>query len=161
MFICSLKADKNKFLGLLLIILLIAGGFVIVKSNNWFSSPNDISYATKNIYSNDDLIIFLNSFGWEVEPQPIEIVEIIIPLEFGEVYTNYNAIQKSQGLDLSKYKGQNCKRYSYYVLNYPSEFSDVRANILVYNDEIIGGDISLIRIDGFMHNFIEQSDKKN
>lgn len=161
MFILSLKAEKNKLLLLVFIILLVIGGFILFKSNNHVPQNNNASLVSSNINSNDDLIDYLSTFNWEVEEQPLEVIEITIPLEFGDVYNNYNAIQLEQGFDLSEYKGLNCKRYSYSVLNYPRQNSDVRANILVYNTKVIGGDISLIRIDGFMHGFIDKNAKNN
>lgn len=151
MFILSVKAKKSKVLFFILIVLLIAG-LLYFKP---FDEKVDVSVNAENINTNEDLVEFLAQFNWEVVPEPVEVIEIIIPSEFGDVYNNYNEIQKAQGFDLSDYRGVNCKRYSYSVLNYPDFPSDVRANILVYNTKVIGGDISLIRIDGFMHGFID------
>ena len=67
-------------------------------------------------------------------------------------------MQKKQGLDLEKYKGKTAKRYSYVVTNYPGVPEGVRANMVVYNDKIIAGDICSLELDGFMHGFqAEQS----
>lgn len=41
---------------------------------------------------------FLQSYGWEVNEQPCEMVQVVIPETFGDVYENYNEIQKQQGL---------------------------------------------------------------
>ncbi len=59
---------------------------------------------------------------------------------------------------MTKYAGKRCKRYSYSVLNYPEEPEDVRANILVYNGKIIGGDVCSLKLDGFMHGFAMETD---
>ena len=81
----------------------------------------------------------------DVSETPYEVVEFTIPTEFNEVYNRYNELLKSAGYDISPYKGKTCKRYTYLI---PSE--NARANIIVYDGEIIGGDISSITLDGIM-----------
>lgn len=98
-------------------------------------------------------VAFLGSFGWEAQPEEAEILEVLIPKEFDDVLDNYNAIQKAQGCDLRKYAGKRCKRYSYIITNYPGQSENVRANILIYKDKVIGGDICSLELDGFMHGF--------
>ena len=83
----------------------------------------------------------LQSFGYEVEPQPTLIEEVIIPSEFDEKYDAYNNYQKLSGFDLTKYKGCRAKKYTYRVTNYPDNPDGVVANILVYNGKAIGGDM--------------------
>lgn len=81
----------------------------------------------------------------DVSETPYEVVEFTIPMQFNEVYSRYNELLKTAGYDLSPYKGKLCKRYTYLI---PSQ--NARANIIVYNGEIIGGDISSITLDGIM-----------
>ncbi len=96
---------------------------------------------------------FIRSFGWEIEEEPVEVLEVIIPKEFDAVYEAYNSIQKRQGYDLSKYAGKRCKRYSYAVKNYPGQPDDVRINLLIRNNRVIGGDVCSMLEGGFMHGF--------
>lgn len=103
--------------------------------------------------TNSQRLSFLQQFGWSAKQNAVEVEEIKIPMEFNAVYENYNQIQLEQGLDLSKYKGKECIRYSYEITNYPNEASNVRANIIVLNDSIIGGDVCSIELGGFMHGF--------
>lgn len=49
---------------------------------------------------------FMAAYGWEVEEEPLEIQEVLIPSEFDETYEKYNYIQKQQGFDLSRYRGK-------------------------------------------------------
>ena len=84
--------------------------------------------------TNEQRISFLETFGWEVEGEEDEIVEVKIPQEFDDVFEKYNEIQKQQGCDLSKYAGKRCKRYTYVIENYPGQAEGVRANILVYKN---------------------------
>ncbi len=81
----------------------------------------------------------------DVETEPCEIEYITISEEFGKVYTRYNEMLKKEGYDLSPYKGERCIRYTYFI---PSV--NARANILVHNGKIIGGDICGITIDSIM-----------
>lgn len=81
----------------------------------------------------------------DVSENPYEVVEFTIPKEFNAVYERYNALLKESGYDLSPFKGKKCKRYTYLI---PSQ--NARANIIVHNGKIIGGDISGITLDGVM-----------
>lgn len=103
--------------------------------------------------SNEDRIEFIGSFGWEVVSEPLEVKEIIIPKTFDDVYSQYNEMQKDSGYDLTKLSGKRCKRYAYTVTNYPDADGDVLANLIVYKDKVVGGDISSAKLDGFIHGF--------
>ena len=121
----------------------------------------DAAAEPQTLYSartDEERIEFLNSFGWEVQPQPAEVMELTIPETCDGVYKEYNEIQQRQGMDLSKYKGKRVKRWTYEITNYPDE-PQVVANLLVYEDKIIGGDVSTVRLDGFMHGFAADSQR--
>ena len=79
--------------------------------------------------------------------------EVLIPDEFDEVFERYNKIQKEAGMDLSPYHGKRVKCWTYRVLNIPDQ-GEVMANLYVYKNKIIGGDISSARLDGFMHGLV-------
>lgn len=81
----------------------------------------------------------------DVMETPYEVVEFTIPETFNKVYENYNNLLKESGYDLSRYKGKKCKRYTYLI---PP--GNIRANIIVHDGKIIGGDISGITLDGIM-----------
>ena len=57
---------------------------------------------------------------------------------------------------LEPYAGQICTQYVYKVENHPGD-DQVYATLLVYGDEIIGGDIASTAVDGFMHGFASDS----
>ena len=102
----------------------------------------------------EERLAFLGQFGWKVETEPVAVEEVVIPVEFNDVYQNYNDLQQEQGLDLTPYTGKTCKRWVYQVLNYPREGERVLATLLVYDGRIIGGDISSASLDGFMATFL-------
>lgn len=101
----------------------------------------------------EERITFIRSFGWEVADVPEEASEVQIPRDFDDVYTQYNLIQKAQGLDLSDYAGCKVVRYTYNISNYPTGENGVLINLLVYDGKVIGGDVMSPRLDGFMHGF--------
>ncbi len=105
------------------------------------------------VNTGDQRLAFITQFGWEVEEEPVEIEEVLIPREFDTLYEDYNALQKSQGLDLTRYRGQKVRRFCYRILNYPDCTDEVRLNMLVAENKIIGGDVCSTALDGFMHGF--------
>jgi len=160
MFIYSLKASTLKFIavvvisiGLLITLISIIpnGGETVYAASN--SGKNDAKINYKNIKTNEDRINFLKQYGWEVNPEPVETVEIIIPKEFDAVYKKYNEVQKAQFLNLEKYRNKAVKRYTYEVCGYPGYTGRVYANLLIFSDKVIGGDICSAELNGFMHGF--------
>ena len=111
--------------------------------------PLDIDYS--GIKTNDDRIKFLSQFGWQVDPEAVESVEVTIPEEFDKIFTTYNELQKRQGLDLSRYKGKNVQRYTYKITNYDGYDGTVYANIWVYRNKVIAGDVCSADVKGFVH----------
>jgi len=91
----------------------------------------------------------LRDLGWQIVEQPIEIQEITVPVTFDEVYEGYNKIQKQGGFDLAEYAGKKLTRYTFEVKNFEG-LKNIRANVLVYQGQVIGGDIMSVAIDGFM-----------
>lgn len=155
MFYLNIKLSKKTIIASTLICSLLLVGLF----GNFLSSPASMVSMSKGSYSgktNEERLQFLRSFGWEAVNEPTEIVEVIIPVEFDETYETYNSIQKKQGLDLSKYCGRRCKRYTYDITNYPDKETGVRANVLVFSDKIIGGDVCSLELGGFMHGFLKE-----
>lgn len=111
------------------------------------------SITVGGIKTNEDRIIFLNQKGLEVSKQEIEKKTVQIPSEFSEIYIAYNDIQKAQGFNLEKFQGKTVELYTYEVLNYHDDTQEVYVNLLVYNEKIIGGDVSSTNLDGFISGF--------
>ena len=44
-------------------------------------------------------------------------------------------------------------RYTYEVTNYPDAQGTVYANILIYRNKVIGGDVCSADVTGFIHGF--------
>jgi hypothetical protein len=102
---------------------------------------------------NDARIEFLKSFGWDIANSPTESSQVRIPEETSEVFDRYNQLQKSQGYDLSKLAGKNAMRYVYKVNNYPGATDPVYATVLVYKNQIVGGDVTDTSAKGKVQGF--------
>jgi hypothetical protein len=95
---------------------------------------------------------FLSGYGWVTESVPFETKEITIPASFSAVYNEYNEMQKQQGFDLSRHRGEKATQFTYRITNHPVE-GDVFANVIVINNRIVGGDICSHALDGFLSVF--------
>ncbi len=93
---------------------------------------------------------FLHSLGWQVSEMPIDVREVIIPSEWNEVFSQYNAIQMQQGFDLDDFRGKNVTVYTYEVYNYEDKPENIIANLMVYENKLIGGDVSCTELGGFI-----------
>ena len=91
---------------------------------------------------------FIRVHGFEIA-EDYTTKTITIPLVWSDVYENYNKLQKSQGYDLSLFKGVTVTQYTYTVTNYPSD-EVVLVHLLVYDGVIIGADLMSTAADGFM-----------
>lgn len=106
--------------------------------------------------TNQMVVDYIESLGWQIDPSPTEISHLTIPASFDAVYTTYNAVQIGSGFDLTEYRGKKVSRYSYRVLNHKSSGErEVIASVLVYENRIIAGDISSADMNGFMHALTE------
>ena len=103
--------------------------------------------------ANDGRVKFLQDFGWQVTTSPTESGRVRIPEEMSQVFERYNTLQKGQGYDLSKYAGKTVMRYVYRINNYPGATEPVYATLLVYKDQIIGGDVTDTAAKGRIRGF--------
>lgn len=103
---------------------------------------NDAETSAPGMASNDARVKFLKDFGWDVTNSPAESSQVRIPETDSDVFSRYNALQKSQGYDLSSYAGKTVMRYVYKINNYPGAEQPVYATLLVYKNQVIGGDVT-------------------
>ena len=108
--------------------------------------------------TNEDRVSLLEGYGWIVDKEPLEFMEVRIPEEFDGVYNDYNEIQKRQGMNLEKYSGKRVMRYTYRITNHPSNEEGVVANIIIYKNKLIAGDVCSPKLGGFMHGLAESSE---
>ena len=149
--VVSLKANRKRILAFLVLAVIVALACFFLQGRGEEEQVQPIPGGT-----NEERVAYLQSFGWQVQTEPTETREVMIPAEFNDVYTAYNAMQKAQGFDLEPYAGESCTQYLYKVENYPNE-TEVYATLLVYGEQIIGGDVASTKVDGFMHGFAPDS----
>lgn len=99
--------------------------------------------------TNEERVAYLEALGWQVEPQPIETLDLQLPEKLEGEWDAYAKLQKGQGLPFSEFAGQAVKRYTYTVTNYPEIPQGVQANLYLWGDQIIGGDVIFTGQGGF------------
>ncbi len=147
MFIFTAKFSKGKAVALVLLLGALLACLILFAGSRSARSAGAFSAVARD---NDQRVEFLESLGWQIEREPLEQQTVVIPRQFGEVYGQYNELQRAQGFDLTKYAGCEATRYSYAVTNYPNESSPVVADVIVYRGRVIAGDVQSAALDGFM-----------
>ena len=147
MMIMTAKVNMKKVLIVLGAIAALLIGIIAL-----FGGKNTAT-TSATVSDNDSRVSFLKSFGWEVTTTPMESGQVRIPTETTEVFDRYNQLQQAQGYDLMKYSGKKVMRYVYKVTNYPGATDPVFATVLVYKNQIIGGDITNTAAGGKIQSF--------
>ncbi|MGE4484564.1 MAG: DUF4830 domain-containing protein [Oscillospiraceae bacterium] len=149
MIVYTAKFSKKKAI----IAVLILGAVlcaIILLAGERFGAAAEASSLSAVVKTNEDRVSYLCTLGWDVSDDPVDQQTITIPRDFSGVYGTYNEIQLAQGFDLREYAGREAVRYTYEVSNYPSAQDVVVADIIVYRNEIIAGDVQSTALDGFM-----------
>lgn len=154
MFVFTTKVSKTK---LAAIVTLLIAAVVVVAALAAAKSDAGEGEDALNGESNDSRVTFLAQYGWEVNAEPVQTQTVAVPKADSEAFSRYNALQKSQGFDLTAYAGQQAMRYVYEILNYPEADKPVYATIFVCQGKIIGGDVTNTAPDGKMHGFQKQT----
>ena len=136
--VLTAKVDFKK----LIIILAAAAALILALLLLVGGKEETVQTAAPNMSGNDGRVQFLKDLGWEVAASPVESTQVRIPEETSEVFDRYNTLQKGQGYDLSQYGGKKVMRFVYKIENYPGATAPVYATMLVYKNQLIGGDIT-------------------
>ena len=149
MFVMTTKVDIKK----ILIILAAIAAAILAVVLLFGSSDDSVETDAPALTGNDARVKFLTDMGWEVTTSPVESTQVRIPEEQTPVYERYNALQKSQGYDLTQFAGKKVMRYVYKINNFPNATEPVYATLLVYKNRIIGGDITDTGAKGVVQGF--------
>lgn len=117
-------------------------------------APAEEDASLPRLADNSQRVAYLQGLGWEVEPEPLETLQFLLPDTLAEPYLAYNELQKSQGFDLSACCGKQVSRYTYTVTNYPGRPTGVQANLYVCEELPAAGDILCPGSDGFQEPLI-------
>ena len=85
---------------------------------------------------------YLQQLGWQVEPDPIETLDLQLPQTLGDTWGDYAAMQAEQGLPFADFAGQPIRRYTFRITNYPGMDGGVQANLYLCGGTLL----SLIHI---------------
>lgn len=154
MVIMTAKVSKRKIALLLLVLIVCAVVLSLcLRGAGTGRAQQDTAERAANAGSNEARVAFLEEFGWQVEPEPAKVQQVSVPQEPTDVFLRYNELQISQGYDLLSLSGKTLTRYVYQITNYPGTDGIYFATILVYQDEVVGGDVASSRQNGVMHGF--------
>ena len=135
MFVLSMKTTRPRLVtcgvivGLLLVVMFAAGRRDKARVQSVAAGGDDAARVG-----------YLQSLGYEVNPQWLDAREVTVPEKMNPALTAYNKLQKVVGNDLTPYLGKRVKCFTYAVTNHPK--GDVVAHLFEYDGRIIGGDIS-------------------
>lgn len=149
MMFMTAKVDLKKILSIIGIIA------ALILAAIWLFGGSDDTAATAapSVSTNDGRVQFLKDFGWDVAASPAESSQVRIPEEASEAFDRYNTLQKSQGYDLTGYAGKTVMRFVYKINNFPGAAEPVYATLLVYKNQIIGGDVTNTAAKGQIRGF--------
>lgn len=147
MFIVTAKVPQRRYflLGALAVLALL--GALLLLRGGGEKKGEDTPLRAE---TNEARVAYLESLGWEVEPEPIEALKLTLPEELVEPYLSYNAIQLRQGFDLTPYCGETLERYTYRVCNYPERPRGCQADLYLLGGEIVAGDVVCTGENGFI-----------
>ena len=148
MLVMTAKVDKKKIALILGVVVVAVVALVLLFGGN-DSTPT----VSTGVANNDARVAFLKSFGWDVTTSPAESGQVRIPAESNEIFERYNVLQKSMGYDLSAYAGKTVMRYVYKINNFPGATEPVYATLLIYKNQIIGGDVTDTSAKGSIRSF--------
>lgn len=154
MFIFTARLTRKKLaVGIGALGALLIGAIILISGGGSAEASASLSPSPKGVRTAEARIAYLEAHGWKVGAGSEESQEVTIPKEFDGAFEEYNALQKGQGFDLTKYKGRRVTRYIYLIENHPSGRSPVYASILIYKNNVIGGDLQNPALDGFIQGF--------
>lgn len=155
MFIYSIRASTLKFFAcILLTVTVLAVLFTLGGADTVYASAEGREINYGGMKTNEDRVAFIEGFGIKVKAEPVSEETFTMPEDFDRVILGYNQIQKTQGLDLTKYSRKRVTHYAYEVTNYNAS-GTVYVNLLVYRNKIIAADISSVADGGFVSSLTE------
>lgn len=156
MFIYSVRASGIKFFALVLGAIAILIG-IIASGQTVFASAaisGEVNFG--GIKTEEDRIAFMKACGIDVDAASVKSSSFVMPENFDRVMVGYNELQKTQGLDISKYSRKKVTRYTYEVVGFEGYDGAVFANLLIYRNRIIACDVSSGDPEGFVKPMVIQ-----
>ena len=150
MFVFTAKLNRKSAVAVVAAIALLLVAVILLVSLRSIGGKKASAPEPAGIADAADAARYLAGLGWQVELQPLEVRDLVIPRSFSGVYADYAALQEKQGYPLAEYGGMEARRYSFRVLNHPSGEENIVADLVVCGQTVIAGDIQSTALDGFM-----------
>ena len=155
MFIYSVRASTLRFFAVILLTLAALIGIILFGKNEATAYTASTEVDFSGIRTNEDRLEFISKFVTGVTGNPTSTESFSVPANFDRIMLSYNEIQKSQGLDITKYKNKKVTRYTYKATNYKSDAGDVYVNLIVYKNTVIACDVSSADPRGFIEPLVK------
>lgn len=154
MFIFTTRLTRKKLaVGIGAAGVLLIGIIILLAGRGRAEAAMSSAPSPKGVKTTEDRIAYLAAYGWTADAASEECQEVVIPKEFDATFEEYNTLQKEQGFNLEKIKGKRVQRYIYQISNHPSGKSPVYASVLIYKNNVVGGDLQNPSADGFLQGF--------
>ncbi len=150
MFIYSVRASTLRFFAVIILTIAALVTLVVLGGNEATAFTSSTSVDFDGIKTNEDRLKFISQFVTGVSGEPSESVTFSVPENFDRIMLSYNEIQKSQGLDITKYKNKKVTRYTYEVEKWGEDEVPVFINLVIYRNKVIACDISSQDPTGFV-----------
>ena len=157
MLIWPARVSKKKTAAMTAAILVVVLAIVVVLGKHADSADSNLP----QLADNEARVSYLQSMGWEVEPEPVETLQFLLPEKLEEPYLTYNELQDSQGFDLSTACGKQVSRFTYTVTNYPNRPEGVQLNLYVCEEQPVAGDVLCAGADGFQDTLVYPTSQDN
>ena len=134
MFVYSVRASTVRFFGVVALTLAVLVGALALGQSGAVAAYASTDVSFDGIKTNEDRIAFVSQFGIEIAGDPKEEVSFRVPSKLEGVLADYNELQKSQGLDLTKYKNKQVTRYTYEIDGYGDHTGPAYVNLIVFRN---------------------------
>ena len=151
MWICTAKFSAKRVALALAVLAAAVAACFFLRGRVWDFPEKE----PPSLEDNAGRVDYLRGLGWEVEEEPVESLQFILPDTLEEPYLSYNALQLPQGFDLGQHCGEAVERYTYTVTNYPDRPGGVQANLYISGGVPIAGDILCPGANGFQEALIQ------
>ena len=140
MFIFTARLNRKRLIAGAAALILFCGAALALSTpdSNRSVGTSTVAAPPAKVKTNEDRVAYLQHYGWQVNPEPVSVEELLIPETFDETYEEYLALQQSQGFDLTEYCGKRVKRCTYEITNYPTGETGVQISILIYKNKVVG-----------------------